>query len=54
MDISYALRSIRRNPAFAVTAILILALGIAGSTTMFTVIYSVLLKPRFSVSNQSG
>ncbi len=45
MDISYALRSIRRNPAFAVAAILTLAIGIAGSTTMFTVIYSVLLKP---------
>jgi putative ABC transport system permease protein len=45
MDISYALRSIRRNPAFAVTAIVTLAIGIAGSTTMFTVIYSVLLKP---------
>jgi putative ABC transport system permease protein len=45
MDISYAFRSIRRNPAFAVTAILTLAIGIAGSTTMFTVIYSVLLKP---------
>src|SRR5437870_3189787 len=36
MDISYALRSIRRNPAFAVTAILTLAIGIAGSTTMFS------------------
>src|SRR5207253_6435618 len=45
MDIAYALRSIRRNPAFAVTAILTLAIGIAGSTTMFTVIHSVLLKP---------
>ena len=45
MDISYAFRSIRRNPAFAVTAIVTLAIGIAGSTTMFTVIYAVLLKP---------
>src|SRR5438876_13296 len=45
MDISYALRSMRRNPAFALTAILTLAIGVAGSTTMFTVIHSVLLKP---------
>src|SRR5262245_48456449 len=44
-DLSYALRAMRKNPAFAVTAILTLALGIGGNTVMFTVIRAVLLKP---------
>ncbi len=34
-----------RNPAFAITAMLILALGIGGNTAMFTVIRAVLLSP---------
>ena len=44
-DTVYAARGMRRNPLFAVTAILVLALGIGGTTTMFTVIRAVLLKP---------
>jgi predicted permease len=44
-DMLYALRTMRRNPAFALTAVLTLSLGIGGSTAMFTVIHSVLLKP---------
>jgi hypothetical protein len=44
-DILYALRGVRNNPAFTATAILILALSIAGNTAMFTVIRAVLLKP---------
>src|SRR5712664_2443602 len=44
-DMQYALRTMRKNPAFALTAVLTLSLGIGGSTAMFTIIHSVLLKP---------
>src|SRR5271169_2624369 len=44
-DILYSLRTMARNPAFAVAAMLILALGIGGNTAMFTVIRAVLLRP---------
>ena len=44
-DIRYSLRTMARNPAFAITAMLILGLGIGGNTAMFTVIRAVLLKP---------
>ncbi len=44
-DFVYAMRGLRRDPAFAVAAIAILALGIGGTTAMFSVIRGVLLKP---------
>ena len=44
-DTCHALRSVSKTPAFAVTAVLTLALGIGGTTAMFTMIRSVLLKP---------
>jgi putative ABC transport system permease protein len=44
-DALYALRTMRKKPAFAATAILTLALAIGGNTAMFTVIRAVLLKP---------
>src|SRR5271165_6293736 len=44
-DTVYAARGMRRNPLFAVTAVLVLALGIGGNAAMFTVIRAVLLKP---------
>src|SRR5260370_12200711 len=44
-DLLYALRTMRGNPGFVMTAILTIALGIGGNTAMFTVIRAVLLKP---------
>ena len=44
-DAGYAVRAMRKRPAFATTAILTLGLGIGGNTAMFTVIRGVLLKP---------
>jgi putative ABC transport system permease protein len=44
-DARYAVRTLRKNPAFAVTAILMVAIAIGGNTAMFTVISAVLLKP---------
>jgi predicted permease len=41
----FALRQLRRNPGFSVTAIATLAIGIGATTAIFSIFYGVLLRP---------
>src|ERR1017187_154397 len=44
-DFAYALRTLRKGPVFAATAIFTIALGIGAGTAIFSVTHAVLLRP---------
>src|SRR5437773_6585117 len=43
-DLRYAVRQFRRSPVFTAAAVLTLALGIGGTTAIFTLIHAVMLR----------
>jgi predicted permease len=44
-DVRFALRQLARNPGFTLTAVLVLALGLGASATIFGFVHAALIKP---------
>jgi predicted permease len=53
-DLRYAARLLRRNPVFAITAALSLSIGIAATTTVFTVVNGLLLRSAVGVTDPAS
>lgn len=45
MNIHYGLRLLKRNPAFAAIAVIILAVGIAGVSIIFSIVSAIVIRP---------
>ena len=43
-DVTFALRSLKRQPAFAITAVLTIALGIGATSAIFSIVNAALFK----------
>ena len=45
MDVGYALKAMRRLPGFTAAAVITIALGVGANTTVFSLLYALLLQP---------
>jgi MacB-like periplasmic core domain len=45
LDVRFGLRQLRRSPGFAVTGLLIIAMGLGVTTAMYSIVYAVILQP---------